>query len=463
MHLKDNIVQKSKIFVVIYCAIIAFIVGYVMVFHFSPNQNTLGALGSVCMDIVCIFLTIILIINLAFEYKRSLRSSTLYLFLLLGTLFALFFDFITWALDGNLAYSNWTYVATTASLCSGSILAAILVMYLACYVDDVYHIKAPYTSAHVCVVCNIISFIITLTLAITKTAFSLDDGHYTTGVLYDVITVIPILTLLYMTIYLIRHIKIIGIHDFIAVIAYLSTMVFGALLEASYSIGTTYVAIAIADVIIFSMLQNKTIEHEKRQRKNLSDEIDNQTKALASMAGILENEKKNVQKWRTISTTDELTGFFNRYAYEDEITKLGANEIPEDFVYVSIDINGLKTINDTLGHIAGDELIVGACECLDICLGKYGKLYRIGGDEFVALIYADEQTLKKIQANIKKETQKWCGEIVDHLSVSCGYVLFKEAKKLTIQQIAILADKRMYEEKSLFYQQHGIDRRSITY
>ena len=52
----------------------------------------------------------------------------------------------------------------------------------------------------------------------------------------------------------------------------------------------------------------------------------------------------------------------------------------DEFTYVSLDVNGLKVINDTKGHTAGDELIIGACQCMKKSLGPYGKLYRIGGD-----------------------------------------------------------------------------------
>ena len=76
---------------------------------------------------------------------------------------------------------------------------------------------------------------------------------------------------------------------------------------------------------------------------------------------------------------DVLTGFPNRRQYEDELKKLLTEPVPEDLVYIAIDMNGLKEVNDTYGHDVGDSLIVGAAQCIEQCFGKLGKRYRIGG------------------------------------------------------------------------------------
>ena len=70
---------------------------------------------------------------------------------------------------------------------------------------------------------------------------------------------------------------------------------------------------------------------------------------------------------------DVLTGFPNRRQYEDELKKLLSEPMPEDLVYIAIDMNGLKDVNDTYGHDVGDDLIVGAAHCIEQCFGKMGK------------------------------------------------------------------------------------------
>lgn len=161
----------------------------------------------------------------------------------------------------------------------------------------------------------------------------------------------------------------------------------------------------------------------------------------------------------TISNTDALTRFYNRRAYEADIMSMP--EIPQEkeFCYISADLNGLKAVNDSLGHAAGDEIIQGAADCLRRCLGGFGKLYRTGGDEFVGIIYADENKLHDILADLKETVSEWSGNLVGSLSLSVGSAAKAEHPDSTVMELSKIADKRMYEEKSSYYKSRGIDRR----
>ncbi len=124
-----------------------------------------------------------------------------------------------------------------------------------------------------------------------------------------------------------------------------------------------------------------------------------------------------------------------------------------------MDVNGLKIVNDTLGHSAGDELIIGAASCMKQCFGPYGRLYRIGGDEFAAMIFANEAQLEFIKKDFENVTSSWSGKLVDGVSVSCGYVSKSETDINSVTEISVIADKRMYAAKADYYKKNGIDRR----
>lgn len=166
--------------------------------------------------------------------------------------------------------------------------------------------------------------------------------------------------------------------------------------------------------------------------------------------------KKQVAVLSQTSNTDELTECFNRRAYEKDTLELSPDT---EFIYISMDVNGLKIVNDSQGHAAGDELLQGAALCIKRCLGKYGKIYRTGGDEFIAILFIDKEKFGEVKAQFDKAVKDWSGELVSSLTISYGTVFSGEEHWSAISQIAHLADTRMYEEKAMYYRRNGIDRR----
>ena len=87
--------------------------------------------------------------------------------------------------------------------------------------------------------------------------------------------------------------------------------------------------------------------------------------------------------------------------------------------------------------------------------GRHGKIFRTGGDEFIAMLNVSAKTLEHLKKDIDKLNNNWYEEV----AVSCGYVARWEAKELSIQEIASIADQRMYKAKEAYYKNKGIDRK----
>ncbi len=174
---------------------------------------------------------------------------------------------------------------------------------------------------------------------------------------------------------------------------------------------------------------------------------------------IIDEEKREAERLYEKSHVDEMTGCFNRRAYNKDLLDYENCSEGERFAYISFDVNGLKTINDTLGHEAGDELISSAADCMKKVFSPYGKVYRLGGDEFAGLLNVDEDQLRILCDDFDSQISTWHGKWITSISVSYGCVLSGEAKGLSMNEIAALADKRMYESKANHYKQKGIDRR----
>lgn len=171
----------------------------------------------------------------------------------------------------------------------------------------------------------------------------------------------------------------------------------------------------------------------------------------------IEEEKNKEEQLIRMSITDELTKVYNRTAFEEDVRALKKKKITQDFVIMYIDVNGLKTLNDEAGHAAGDELIKGTASCLLRSFGSNGRVYRIGGDEFIVIFYAEEKELRRLLNDFDNSVVQWKGEMVDNLSLSYGYVTKREFMKTQLIELFEIADQRMYKNKKLYYKSIGID------
>lgn len=167
-------------------------------------------------------------------------------------------------------------------------------------------------------------------------------------------------------------------------------------------------------------------------------------------------EKYEKEKLLYISNTDALTGCLNRHAYETDINKL---DLKKEWIYISLDLNSLKHINDTYGHDVGDEMICAAAACMTASFGEFGRVYRIGGDEFVVIVTQKPDELDAMTKHFDSSVAEWKGKIVDSMTISYGCVRSLEEDWELVHDIEKEADRRMYASKARYYSDSGIDRR----
>lgn len=167
-------------------------------------------------------------------------------------------------------------------------------------------------------------------------------------------------------------------------------------------------------------------------------------------------EKYEKEKLLYISNTDALTGCLNRHAYETDINKL---DLKKEWIYISLDLNSLKHINDTYGHDVGDEMICAAAACMTASFGEFGRVYRIGGDEFVVIVTQKPDELDAMTKHFDSSVAEWKGKIVDSMTISYGCVRSLEEDWELVHDIAKEADRRMYASKARYYSDSDIDRR----
>lgn len=166
-------------------------------------------------------------------------------------------------------------------------------------------------------------------------------------------------------------------------------------------------------------------------------------------------------KQRNQLIRDELSGAFSRYAYSKDVERYNRiNALSPDFTVFVFDINGLKEVNDTIGHDAGDELIIGAARCIERAVGNVSRCYRTGGDEFVVMTNTDEEQANAVFKCLEEETARWSQDHpVLNLSISSGYGREKDFPGFTVEELTKKADQAMYAAKAKYYLNLGIDRR----
>ncbi len=156
-----------------------------------------------------------------------------------------------------------------------------------------------------------------------------------------------------------------------------------------------------------------------------------------------------VKMLQGMSYSDQLTKCGNRYAMNEHISNIPDGE---SVGVVFCDVTGLKWVNDTKGHKAGDDLILRACESLRRVFTGY-EMFRIGGDEFLVLCpgIEEEELTEKVEV-LKRDIQE------NSVNMAAGAVWQKEGRK-NIDNLLFESEKLMYKDKSAYYKAAGIDRR----
>jgi len=171
------------------------------------------------------------------------------------------------------------------------------------------------------------------------------------------------------------------------------------------------------------------------------------------IVGVIESirdisEKEQIQKQlQYLTVHDSLTGLYNRTFFDQE-TNLLEKGYSDPVGVIVCDVDGLKQINDTFGHDAGDELLRAAATVIKNSFRKDDIVARIGGDEFVVLLpSSDHETVKDSYDRIKKGIALYNGANPKlPLSISVGFAI-KDGANTSLNDTFKQADNNMYIEK----------------
>lgn len=174
-----------------------------------------------------------------------------------------------------------------------------------------------------------------------------------------------------------------------------------------------------------------------------------EVEALEGLIIDITDRKKREDEILFLNYHDVLTGLYNRRFFEEETNRVEC-QLPLSIIVG--DINGLKLINDALGHAEGDKLIVAIGKILNSCCRKEDVLARTGGDEFTILLpRTGNEEAYKIVKQIGILCEEYKRKTLDeayHASISLGYET-KTKTDETISSIIKIAEDHMYRRKLL--------------
>jgi diguanylate cyclase (GGDEF)-like protein len=162
-----------------------------------------------------------------------------------------------------------------------------------------------------------------------------------------------------------------------------------------------------------------------------------------------------IDKLHILSSRDMLTGVMNRNEMNNYVMELIDGKHSESVGVLFADLNGLKTINDSEGHIAGDNLLKNAAAVLKSVFARR-QIFRAGGDEFVVILTRITET-ELIQ---KAEQLRKAAAQYDRLVFAIGAAYAEEAVNVRVALHS--ADERMYADKKRYYEQHPEMKRGGT-
>ena len=147
-----------------------------------------------------------------------------------------------------------------------------------------------------------------------------------------------------------------------------------------------------------------------------------------------------------LSAFDMLTGLYNRAKCERIFEVLDRRD--SKYAIVSIDLNGLKKVNDNHGHSVGDKLLIRYAEVFKKAFNGVGTTIRMGGDEFLAIVRSEHlHELESALNDLKVLEKSNSYGLPVPLEASFGYSVHELGDKTKANDVYKLADSKMYDMK----------------
>ncbi len=188
--------------------------------------------------------------------------------------------------------------------------------------------------------------------------------------------------------------------------------------------------------------------------RRFSSDTQRLVRLYAAQAAIAIANARLLSETHRLARDDDLTGVLNRRSLMERLDgeMAEAARHGDIFAVVLCDVDGLKAVNDTAGHLAGNEVLTKVARLMRESVRAEDVVARFGGDEFVLLLprtglLPAQALVGRIESRLREETYHWAGRDHPLPSVSFGIAWFPEDGR-TDDALLACADERMYEDKA---------------
>ena len=319
--------------------------------HTHPSAFVHAIIGTDILSIpVCL---ILLAANLVLNSEKTKRSFVFSL-MLITNIIACGADALSWLLDGHTRLNSVVFCSTFLAMVLTIVLIWEFVVYLYEYIREREEVSP--VSVNILTGITGVILVITVIMSLNGDLFSVADAVYSDGPLYTVYVLMNIGMMVYAIVTVAVFQRLLTYTDRVAAYAYLLIPTASAAInifvpEWSFA----YPATALTMLLIYTMIQSDRMDRLEHEGTIVSYHV----------------------------THDELTGLFNRRAFEDRRARL--KETGGACGVIFSDLNGLKYANDHFGHVAGDQLLIRFAGILTGVF-RQNEIFRISGDEFVCMM-----------------------------------------------------------------------------
>jgi diguanylate cyclase (GGDEF)-like protein len=225
-------------------------------------------------------------------------------------------------------------------------------------------------------------------------------------------------------------------------------------LSAHYINGSILVLLAFITCLLIYRIVLRTFVYRttiQKQKDEMELRVFERTADLALANEELKSEiaerKAAEEKMRYISMHDTLTGLYNRTFFEDEMRRLEEEQFA-NIGLIMCDVDGLKLINDSMGHEKGDSLLVSTANLIKSCFSSSEIVARVGGDEFAILLPSASQSILENDYKRLQDQAFSLNQSLQELplSLSIGFALRTDTAT-SFSKLFVEADNNMYREK----------------